>query len=71
MRLTTIGGVKRVPRKRRLAGALACFGAGDDLLWRLVWWGLNFLEMPGKVKRGLHEPNPPAAVPVQPRHEHL
>jgi len=66
-----IGGIPRVPRKRRLTGALVGFSAADEIPWQLVWWCLKVLEIPTKIKQGLRRPNPPAAVPVQPHHEHL
>jgi len=71
MRPQIISGIQRAPRKRRLAGALTGFGAGDEMPWRLVWWCLKVLEFPGKIKQGLLRPSPPAAVPAHPRHEHL
>jgi len=52
MRPQPIGGIPRIPRKRRLVGALTGFGAGNEIPWRLVSWCLSVLEFPGKIKQG-------------------
>jgi len=60
----------RPPRKRRLQGALAGFGVGGGLWWRLCFLWARLSEIPETLKTRFQQPKPPAPRPALPRHEH-
>lgn len=62
--------IARLPRKRRLQGALAGFGVGG-FWWRALFLWVRLAEWPAHVKIKLHQPEPPIHPPEFPRHEHL
>ncbi len=64
------GFAARASRKRRLTGALAGFGVGGGLRWKLFFLVRRLAEIPEILKTRLHPPKTTAPRPTLPRHEH-